>query len=58
MDGESNDAQAARLAALWTTLNPKKAQDLDLAGLKRGLKKMDHRTSHARAPGLRVDADL
>ncbi|KAF2761805.1 calcium dependent mitochondrial carrier protein-like protein [Pseudovirgaria hyperparasitica] len=47
MDGETPNAQAMRLEELWTTLDAKKTGHLDLAGLKRGLKKMDHPLKHA-----------
>ena len=43
MDGESQNAQDARVEKLWRTLDTKKEGALDLNGLKKGLKKMDHR---------------
>jgi solute carrier family 25 phosphate transporter 23/24/25/41 len=44
MDTESANAQDARVDALWATLDTKKQGKLDLAGLKKGLRKLDHRT--------------
>lgn len=45
---ESANAQDARVEALWTQLDTRKQGHLDLNGLKRGLRKIDHRTSSAR----------
>jgi len=46
MDGESQNAQDARVEQLWRALDTRKEGQLDLNGLKRGLRKMDHRESH------------
>jgi solute carrier family 25 phosphate transporter 23/24/25/41 len=35
--------QDARVDALWATLDTRKKGHLDLAGLKKGLRKLDHR---------------
>jgi solute carrier family 25 (mitochondrial phosphate transporter), member 23/24/25/41 len=43
MNGETANAQAARLEALWSKLDTRNAGELDLAGLKKGLRKIDHR---------------
>lgn len=40
------------MEALWTQLDTKKQGHLDLNGLKRGLRKIDHRTS----PSSRCDS--
>jgi solute carrier family 25 phosphate transporter 23/24/25/41 len=43
MDGETQNAQDARVEQLWRTLDTRKEGHLDLNGLKKGLRKMDHR---------------
>ena len=43
MEGESQNAQDARVENLWQTLDTKKEGQLDLAGLQKGLRKIDHR---------------
>lgn len=45
MTGESNDERDERVARLWATLDTRKEGHVDLAGLKKGLKKIDHRVS-------------
>lgn len=40
---ESSSAQDARVEELWQTLDANRRGFLDLKGLKRGLKKLDHR---------------
>jgi solute carrier family 25 phosphate transporter 23/24/25/41 len=45
MDGESQKEQDARVERLWQTLDTAKDGHLDLKGLKKGLKKIDHRWS-------------
>lgn len=45
MDTESADAQDARVDALWATLDTRKRGKVDMAGLKKGLRKLDHRTA-------------
>ncbi|KAF4306825.1 Calcium-binding mitochondrial carrier SAL1 [Botryosphaeria dothidea] len=47
MDLESAKAQDARVEALWTQLDTKKQGHLDLNGLKRGLRKIDHPLKNA-----------
>jgi hypothetical protein len=50
---ESANAQDARVDALWATLDTRNQGQLDLAALKSGLRKMDHRTgAHPSAGGL------
>ncbi|KAF2496392.1 calcium dependent mitochondrial carrier protein-like protein [Lophium mytilinum] len=44
---EPADAQDARVEALWATLDTKKQGHIDLAGLKRGLRKLDHPLKNA-----------
>lgn len=41
--GESENERERRVAKLWETLDIKKEGHLDLNGLKKGLKKIDHR---------------
>lgn len=41
---ESSSAQDARVEELWRTLDTNERGFLDLKGLKKGLKKLDHRT--------------
>lgn len=41
--GESETERERRVAKLWETLDIKKEGHLDLNGLKKGLKKIDHR---------------
>jgi solute carrier family 25 phosphate transporter 23/24/25/41 len=41
--GESKDERDERVARLWETLDTRKEGHIDLAGLKKGLKKIDHR---------------
>ncbi|KAF2842140.1 calcium dependent mitochondrial carrier protein-like protein [Patellaria atrata CBS 101060] len=47
MSYESGNAQDARVEALWATLDTKKEGHLDLAGLKKGLRKIDHPLKNA-----------
>ncbi|KAH7027079.1 calcium dependent mitochondrial carrier protein-like protein [Macrophomina phaseolina] len=47
MDLESANAQDARVEALWAQLDTKKLGHLDLNGLKRGLRKIDHPLKNA-----------
>jgi solute carrier family 25 phosphate transporter 23/24/25/41 len=51
MDNESPRAQDARVDALWATLDTKKQGKLDMVGLKKGLRKLDHRMTTPRAMG-------
>jgi solute carrier family 25 phosphate transporter 23/24/25/41 len=41
--GESKDERDERVARLWGTLDTRKEGHIDLNGLKKGLKKIDHR---------------
>lgn len=41
--GESKDERDERVAKLWETLDTRKEGHIDLTGLKKGLKKIDHR---------------
>lgn len=43
--GESKDERDKRVARLWETLDTRREGHIDLAGLKKGLKKIDHRES-------------
>jgi solute carrier family 25 phosphate transporter 23/24/25/41 len=43
MESESQDDREKRLQKLWKKLDTRDEGQLDLAGLKKGLKKMDHR---------------
>ena len=43
MDGESQNAQDARVERLWRTLDTRQEGQLDLNGLKKGLRRLDHR---------------
>jgi len=44
MEPGPHNAQDARVEKLWQTLDTRKEGQLDFNGLKKGLKKMDHRT--------------
>ena len=44
--GESKSERERRVAKLWETLDIRKDGHLDLNGLKKGLKKIDHREHH------------
>ena len=52
MERETQSKQDERVERLWRTLDTRKEGQLDLNGLKKGLKKMDHRTLNARIFGL------
>lgn len=41
--GESKDERDKRVDKLWETLDARKEGHIDLTGLKKGLKKIDHR---------------
>jgi solute carrier family 25 phosphate transporter 23/24/25/41 len=43
MDTKSASVADARVDELWSTLDTRKQGHLDLAGLKKGLRKLDHR---------------
>jgi hypothetical protein len=43
MEEESQNAQDARVEKLWVSLHDGPIKPLDLEGLRRGLKKIDHR---------------
>ncbi len=45
MEPEPPSARDARVEELWQTLDTRKEGQLDLNGLKKGLKKIDHRMS-------------
>jgi solute carrier family 25 phosphate transporter 23/24/25/41 len=47
MEVESNDEQAARVKGLWQTLDVDRRGLVDTAGLKRGLRQMDHPLQNA-----------
>jgi solute carrier family 25 phosphate transporter 23/24/25/41 len=40
---ESQNARDARVEQLWQRLDPQKKGELDLNGLKKGLRRIDHR---------------
>lgn len=42
-NGESKDERDQRVAKLWETLDAQKEGQIDLNGLKKGLKRIDHR---------------
>lgn len=48
--GESQNQRDARVEALWAKLGPSRAGELDLKGLRKGFRKMDHREQPT-APG-------
>ena len=41
--GESKDERETRIARLWEILDARKEGHIDLNGLKKGFKKIDHR---------------
>jgi len=43
IDGESWEHRERRIAELWKTLDASGRGELDFNGLRKGLKKMDHR---------------
>jgi solute carrier family 25 phosphate transporter 23/24/25/41 len=43
MDKQSASVADARVDELWTTLDMRKQGYLDIAGLRKGLRKLDHR---------------
>jgi hypothetical protein len=43
MESESQDEREARLQKLWKKLDTRDEGQIDLNGLKKGLRKMDHR---------------
>lgn len=43
LDIESQNSKDARVEELWSKLDPQKKGVLDLKGLKKGLKRIDHR---------------
>lgn len=45
MDGEDQAAQDARVEKLWRTLDTRNEGQLNLGALKKGLTKIDHRSS-------------
>ncbi|KAI9679367.1 MAG: hypothetical protein M1817_005389 [Caeruleum heppii] len=47
MDDESQKARNARIERLWRTLDTRREGQINLAGLKRGLKAMDHPLQNA-----------
>lgn len=48
MAPESKDERDKRVAKLWETLDTRREGHIDLHGLKKGLKKIDHRESRPR----------
>ncbi|KAK4863022.1 hypothetical protein LT330_010679 [Penicillium expansum] len=52
--GESKDERDERVAKLWETLDTRKEGHIDLTGLKKGLKKIDHPLKNADDMVLRV----
>jgi solute carrier family 25 phosphate transporter 23/24/25/41 len=40
---ESQNQRDARVEELWVSLEPERTGELDLKGLKKGLRKIDHR---------------
>lgn len=45
-DTKTASVADARADELWATLDMRKQGQLDLAGLKKGLRKLDHRRRH------------
>lgn len=45
-DTKTASVADARVEELWATIDLRKQGQLDLAGLKKGLRKLDHRTTH------------
>lgn len=46
MDNEPDSTQDARVEALWASLDTEGNGQIDLAALKTGLRKLDHRNRH------------
>jgi len=44
---ESQTSRSARIEALWKKLDPNGKGEIDVNGLRRGLKKIDHPLKHA-----------
>lgn len=40
---ESQNQRDARVERLWAKLNPNRSKELDLKGLQKGLRRIDHR---------------
>ena len=55
MDDEDQSVQDARVEKLWKVLATGKDDRLNIDGLKRGLNKMDHRSSRSNALSSRTD---
>lgn len=51
------DAQDARVEALWATLDTSNQGQLDLSALKKGLRKLDHRTFDLLRPKFQALTD-
>lgn len=47
MDIESQNTRDGRVEELWRKLDPQKKGEIDLQGLQRGLKKIDHPLKNA-----------
>ena len=45
---ESQTSRDARIEALWKKLDPNGKGEIDVNGLRRGLKKIDHPLKHAK----------
>lgn len=45
---ESQNQRDARVEELWVSLEPERTGELDLKGLKKGLRKIDHRERRCR----------
>lgn len=45
---ESQNQRDARVEELWTSLEPDKTGELDLKGLQKGLRRIDHRKRRER----------
>lgn len=48
-DPESQNSRDARVEELWKKLNPQGKGELDINGLQRGLRKIDHPLKNAKA---------
>ena len=48
MELESQNQRDRRVEELWKKLDPQGTGELDLAGLQKGLRRIDHRELHCR----------
>ena len=55
---ESQNQRDARVEKLWADLDPGSSGSLDLKGLQRGFRKIDHRESPIASRGKRLISDI